>query len=1690
MSVANRIEAADGVRSMNWMFDARLKIAAPQVAADVPERMPENYFEDVITICSPYQLSVLKRLEVLSFSCYPDWSRMRPGDPLQVTGLVVNKSQIQIDTVADWLIHKDLEIKWSPIIGRRDKNEHVTAFLKASALREDLLVARAAGDTSVAKLRVDKIGPSAPNRNMGRRAKSRQLHPDNGLGACADAAASAAGGFMLPAAAAPSPATTSDSETSTTSSTRRSLSGSDRAFTFTAPSTPSSTGRSAPGSVTGAGTLSSTGQSSPGWASTGSTGASTPASKQRHKAWRTPSGSGFPGSAQDFLEMKLQLAAAQRQADDDLKENAGLKRKLEKNDVRINALRDEKRKAGDMHRKRQAREEQREPYFEMGDGKRAPLIELNLNQLPTRNLSRRTDTEPSDSCKKGSRDYFPVFDNVVESTQGQTEARPAGGWGFRFIDKLRHYDLLRTLAQTAQGGIGRALERDYINRSHTGTVRVLPRPLIGTKYRRHLDPDREGKTRVYFRPSPQTMSYRVIPAMVMAFLKVLWLRIEQADRISVHFDGTDFGQFHVNGTLLVLVFHECADTDPFGNQSHTLRTERWPLLLQQVVNKIGKRIRKGGHGEFYSPETPRALCDAVGFSGILHLIFDNKLVGKSSLCSDGARDNAGCSPDDHPDTDAMCGQNSPVHSVYLTGEAPAETYKKLQETGLGEDVSQFVAGADLEDFTSRLKKNRLADRRVRDEMLRHEKEAAAAATRTTTLPPCAEATQAHELSPYPPCVSPSGSVDKPNEDPLHQPGCIQPGGDSAAGSESTPMLDSDAAPTPSAATGERVGAPSPMDAAGAGAKPTLRATYQKTPPEPRQSPPAIDRSGAVMRCRKRASWLRGYAEGKLRSWWPTVLAVRWAWGWWRVLSARRRLENTELQRTPARSAARQAKFIAKMQKWMANRHKLWMANTLGGMLGEVEWEHVDEAGVVDDAGTYIVPIRTIKTLPGGQWSVSHLSVFCRPVREDEAAEREKVEIVRHNASDLKIPKFFLFLRKLSNGLLVSMKTNPLRYYPGRDQRVNSANEPIARFRRIANAYACLFHNIHNASKRQFLLLNVGFASQIISAANVISSQYVRPGIEDAVKHLFDTRPDGINRATTFWERLREAIGLQHLRGEGVLLEQAVTESGYDWSKGLPECLTARELRWGTVHKAARFLLMGRRFLSLGIGKRCGHAFKEKDELDALLSCFSHRGFDSASHPRFRIEDQVKNVWALLAVASNQAQLAMVACLDSLFLGPLFAASSANKGCATSTMMGLNSVPRNLLLIFSRVIFVDTAQNGKGWDKWIALGHRTDGSEFGTAHKSIRVLNPNCGCEVNRSLGVFGNDHTKNAIGNLLSEFKRIAMLGGDMLSADLRTAYDAAHQSKNPKLYEEDEETRNVNSFAVNMGRLQWWFRLIANDVVCTLRSYFKRQLYGLEGFVAGIGKQLSTKPVPCLNGVDSTLAWDQTFTYADPWAQANAVILLVMGDELQETLEPQLKEPGSMKRRDLEDFFPPFVDVIGEGGRQELLDFLGLKRDGFGDRFDRLEDLSLVVFDPETAERVYAVHGRSLFPRTVSRSDGRFSVLNKCYVLAVTTVTDSKSIEQWFSPMAASMRSRGMAKMSTINGYYFRNGWDAANEDPMKVGESVYYAAEELAQKEGWRRVFGVDSAKRTDAQGSAAHCHAGRHKKWRQLGGNKHPG
>ena len=428
---------------------------------------------------------------------------------------------------------------------------------------------------------------------------------------------------------------------------------------------------------------------------------------------------------------------------------------------------------------------------------------------------------------------------------------------------------------------------------------------------------------------------------------------------------------------------------------------------------------------------------------------------------------------------------------------------------------------------------------------------------------------------------------------------------------------------------------------------------------------------------------------------------------------------------------------------------------------------------------------------------------------------------------------------------------------------------------------------------------------------------------------------------------------------------------------------------------------------------------------------------------------------MLSHSSNRAQLAIVCGLNSLFLQPLFAAGSANKGCGVSAMMGLNSAIRNLLLIWSRTCLVDTSRNSKGWEKWIALGHRTDGSKFGRALGSLRALNPNCGPEVNRLMGAFGNKHTERAIRDIVSEFKQIAMMHGPALASDLRIAYDAAYRKKNPRLYNENEAEIVSKSFPVKMSQLQWHFCVVAENVTHTIRSDFEFYLFGLEGFVAGIGKQLSTLSVPCMDRNDSHV-YDQTFTFADPWALANGVILWILGEELLETLEPQLKG------RDLLDFFPMIAGVFGKQGKEQLRDFLGLVPEKWGQRFDHLEDAAVVVFNKQTGDRQYHVHYRTLFPRTVSRSDGRYKVIDDCHKWAVTTITDSKSMEQWFSPVSQQMRTKGNSKIQQIIAYYFREAWSAAGERPTDVPFITYNLAEEISLLPQWLDLVSADSMKR----------------------------
>jgi hypothetical protein len=271
--------------------------------------------------------------------------------------------------------------------------------------------------------------------------------------------------------------------------------------------------------------------------------------------------------------------------------------------------------------------------------------------------------------------------------------------------------------------------------------------------------------------------------------------------------------------------------------------------------------------------------------------------------------------------------------------------------------------------------------------------------------------------------------------------------------------------------------------------------------------------------------------------------------------------------------------------------------------------------------------------------------------------------------------------------------------------------------------------------------------------------------------------------TEFYNKLILAINKQAASGEGVTIRQAMEEMRHDWSKGAPRVNPGHEIRWGTIYAVASSLRVGRRMILAGVTRKFAHAFSDDDEIAAIASAFSHKGWISTDHLRVQVEPQLQNTFALLTRPCDRVQFAILDVLNTLFLKPLFSAASANQECGAQTMFGLNSCVRKLLLIWSRAIFVDTTLGGKGWGKAVTYAHRTDGSRFSRASESLRALNPMCGSKVDLLLGDFRNQGALTAISELVGTFKEVASLDGDVLPEDLRAAYDKVHATSKCKKF-------------------------------------------------------------------------------------------------------------------------------------------------------------------------------------------------------------------------------------------------------------------------------------------------------------------
>ena len=215
-----------------------------------------------------------------------------------------------------------------------------------------------------------------------------------------------------------------------------------------------------------------------------------------------------------------------------------------------------------------------------------------------------------------------------------------------------------------------------------------------------------------------------------------------------------------------------------------------------------------------------------------------------------------------------------------------------------------------------------------------------------------------------------------------------------------------------------------------------------------------------------------------------------------------------------------------------------------------------------------------------------------------------------------------------------------------------------------------------------------------------------------------------------------------------------------------------------------------------------------------------------------------------------------------------------------------------------------------------------------------------------------------------------------------------------------------------------------------------------MEGWVAGLAKNQFTREVDCL-GPDETSATKRRFVYAAPDAIASAVILMVLGGELIETLETELDG------KQICAFYPPVTKVWSEEGMRQLDVLIGIRPEQWGQHYNTLSDLDFKVLADEPGQNYSskAIDGRSEFPWTVSTAQGRFAVLDAAAQNAVTAQTTSKPLEQRFSPVASNCRRKGLSSHQAITQYLFLNAWKRAGRKPLDVTRKEYVAAEELAQ-------------------------------------------
>jgi hypothetical protein len=640
-----------------------------------------------------------------------------------------------------------------------------------------------------------------------------------------------------------------------------------------------------------------------------------------------------------------------------------------------------------------------------------------------------------------------------------------------------------------------------------------------------------------------------------------------------------------------------------------------------------------------------------------------------------------------------------------------------------------------------------------------------------------------------------------------------------------------------------------------------------------------------------------------------------------------------------------------------------------------------------------------------------------------------------------LKEFPSFLSVFSRQSMVSMKQNPVRFWPCRDQRRPGSPdaEPVREYHGISNH--CVHHRTHNSVSRFLACLDPDFIDRVISVVKWLINDNNVQQILDAVNFCLDENSP-VNEETDWYTSFRREVNDAAVKGLGRSVAQTKLDIGYDSLEGAKAPVTCAQVRWGTTTASSAYLATYDDILAVAVLRKCGIGKTDNDEVLAAAAILSHRGFNHAEHSNVVMDPRPALVFKFLISPQAKVQRAIVCFLYDLVIHPLMTAASEALECS-DRMMGMGCIPRRLLQILLRTIWVTTA----GSKRRMALGHRTDGAEFVFEENPLRLLNPKCGEAVRGMMGEGWGEGMLNSMSNavavLVQRLQRVCLMDGNAIPDTMEKIMLAV---KVINAQGSDMETR----FPVKMARLQFMVWHVVQDVACEMREAFEREIMGAQSFAGGMTKSVTTSET--VNG--------KPILYAHCEALANAVIVKVMGRDILSHYSAQM-HGGPLAGRDALDFFPYFAERLwGQEGSKSLDEFLGIARSDSSNTNDHFNHVSSLKAKDADGKDVRIIDGKDSFPKALASFKNAWEAATR----ARNTAVSAKSIEQHWARVSLLQSTRKSAAFSTINGWFVGPNHQSMNMDISKLEQDVVRvtAARELAMHSGWKYILGIDSAVR----------------------------